>query len=78
MQYRIHIDMPMGEDQEDATKKALGVIGILEQNLDTIRSMGIESIGYRLGHDEDRQKSNYLSLNDNGHCSNKKLKIPVL
>ncbi len=78
MQYRIQIDMPMGEDQEDATKKALGVVGILEQNLDTIRSMGIESIGYALGHDEDRQKSTYLSLNDNGHCSNKKLKIPVL
>ena len=30
------------------------------------------SINYRLGHDEDRQKSNYMRKNENGHVTNKK------
>jgi hypothetical protein len=32
-------------------------------------------INYRLGNDQDRQKSNYLIKNQNGHVANKKLKI---
>jgi hypothetical protein len=34
-----------------------------------------DTINYRLGHDDDRQKSNYLDKNENGHVSNKKSKI---
>ena len=78
MEYRVHIDMPLGTEQEEALKKCSFIIGILENNLDGIRSIGVPSIGYRLGNDEDRQKSNYLELNENGHCSNKKSKISVL
>jgi hypothetical protein len=36
---------------------------------------GVDEVYYRLGHDDDRQKSNYLDKNENGHCSNKKLKL---
>jgi hypothetical protein len=35
----------------------------------------VEQVNYRLGHDEDRQKSNYLLKNENGHVSNKKCHI---
>jgi hypothetical protein len=37
--------------------------------------LDVECINYRLGHDDDRQKSNYLDKNENGHVSNKKSKI---
>ena len=30
-----------------------------------------------LGHDEDRQKSNYLDKNENGHVTNKKSRISL-
>ena len=32
---------------------------------------GLE-INYRVGNDTDRQKSNYLMINENGHVANKK------
>jgi hypothetical protein len=41
------------------------------------KSVNIEQINYRLGHDEDRQKSNYLMMDDNGHCSTKKTKVRI-
>jgi len=37
----------------------------------------VKEINYRLGHDEDRQKSNYFTKNENGHVNNKKSKIVV-
>jgi len=37
----------------------------------------VEQINYRLGHDEDRQKSNYLDKNENGHVTNKKSRISL-
>ena len=47
-----------------------------DQNL-KINSDDIEEFNYRLGHDEDRQKSNYMDKNENGHVSNKKTKIHI-
>tara|TARA_B100001094_G_scaffold333124_1_gene408820 strand:- start:47944 stop:48177 length:234 start_codon:yes stop_codon:yes gene_type:complete len=75
MEYRMHIDMPVGMDKEEAVKKSRYILGVIENNLGTIRAHGVESVNFRLGNDADRQKSNYLDVNENGHCSNKKSKI---
>jgi len=40
--------------------------------------MGITDINYRLGNDQDRQKSNYMIRNENGHIANKKSRINLL
>ena len=55
-QYRLHIDVPLGTDEEDAIPE-------------------ISGMNYRLGHDEDRQKSNYLMKNEEGHVNNKKNRL---
>ena len=75
MEYRMHIDLPVGNDEQEAIKKSKLILGIIENSIDSIKSFGVDTINYRLGHDEDRQKSNYLKINENGHCSNKKSKI---
>ncbi len=76
--YRIHIDMPLGTDQEEALSKIKSVMGhCISEEVDFFRSIGIDKIGIRLGHDDDRQKSNYLNINDNGHVSNKKTMIDI-
>ena len=76
--YRIHIDIPLGADQEEALSKINSVMGhCISEEADFFRSMGIDKIGIRLGHDDDRQKSNYLNINDNGHVSNKKTVIDI-
>ena len=63
--YRLHIDIPLGSDEEEAIKQA---------KLKTIVG-GVEQVNYRLGHDEDRQKSNYLNKTENGHVTNKKTRL---
>jgi hypothetical protein len=73
-QYRLHIDIPMPFTEEEATKKGNMIIELFMKN-NLMESLGIESMNYRLGHDDDRQKSNYLMKNENGHVNNKKCKI---
>ena len=73
-QYRLHIDIPMPFTEEEAIKKANMIIELfMKSNL--VESLGIEDVNYRLGHDDDRQKSNYMLKNENGHVNNKKCKI---
>ena len=72
MQYRLHIDIPLGHDEEEAielSKKLVSEGFKLPAE--------VKTINYRLGHDEDRQKSNYLIKNENGHVSNKKTRIDI-
>jgi hypothetical protein len=69
--FRLHIDIPLPYSEEEAIKMAKGIIATLDPN-----KLEVICIHYRLGHDEDRQKSNYLDKNENGHVSNKKCKIP--
>jgi hypothetical protein len=83
--YRLHIDIPLGEDEEKATHNAYLLIEELitehgrtipmALKLNLHEKYGVDEVYYRLGHDDDRQKSNYLDKNENGHCSNKKLKL---
>ena len=81
-QYRLHIDIPLGMDEKQAINKSKLLIqefmsshrsdlGFLNEKYD------IEQLNYRLGFDEDRQRSNYLDKNENGHVSNKKTRISI-
>lgn len=71
--YRLHIDIPMPFNENDARDFSLAIVSML--NKEKITSMGIDQINYRLGHDDDRQKSNYFMTNATGHVNNKKSKI---
>lgn len=75
--YRLHIDIPLGSDEEDAITIASQMISTLSthvRNRSKIDSC-IEGMNYRLGHDDDRQKSNYLMKDDEGHVNNKKIRL---
>ena len=82
--YRLHIDIPLGTDEAVAIYKGNLLIQELikehphRSDLTHINEKyQIEQVNYRLGHDEDRQKSNYFDKNENGHCTNKKTKISI-
>tara|TARA_R100000008_G_C3478019_1_gene112374 strand:+ start:316 stop:552 length:237 start_codon:yes stop_codon:yes gene_type:complete len=78
MDYRIHIDIPLPDtDEEKSARLTETVVAILEEKTGFFKANGIEKINYRLGHDEDRQKSNYLQKNENGHVTNKKSKVTL-
>jgi len=79
MQYRLHIDMPLGIDENAALDKAKAVMDrILNPiNKQYLLVQEIESVNYRVGHDEDRQRSNYLIQNENGHQNNKKCRVDI-
>ena len=73
-QYRLHIDIPLPFSEEESARKSELIISLLN-NMTFIEKLDISEINYRLGHDDDRQKSNYLMKNENGHVNNKKSKI---
>lgn len=71
--FRLHIDIPISaESLESAQSVAREVVSAI--NIHSFPS-GISELNYRLGHDDDRQKSNYLDMDAKGHCSNRKIKI---
>ena len=78
MPYRLHIDIPLNMSEDDARMASIQILGLLASE-DTqaivLNAIGVDEINYRLGHDDDRQKSNYLQKNENGHVNNKKSKI---
>jgi hypothetical protein len=73
-QYRLHIDIPMPFTEEEALKASELIVGAINNTI-LIDRCNITEINYRLGHDDDRQKSNYFMKNENGHVNNKKCKI---
>ena len=79
--YRLHIDIPLGSDEEKAinTTKHLMNWCFCDDRHQVMKmsQRGIDQINYRLGHDDDRQKSNYLHKNENGHVSNKKSRFSL-
>tara|TARA_Y100001938_G_scaffold133915_1_gene193798 strand:+ start:362 stop:610 length:249 start_codon:yes stop_codon:yes gene_type:complete len=81
--YRLHIDIPLGTDEDKAIYKSKLLIqellgGSSDKEIDHLNEKyNIEQVNYRLGHDEDRQKSNYLKKNENGHVTNKKIRISI-
>ena len=72
--YRLHIDIPLGGNESEAVVIANQIISMLSDKQKMI-GLGIEQVNYRVGHDEDRQKSNYLMKTDSGHVNNKKSRI---
>jgi hypothetical protein len=81
MSYRLHIDIPINGCEEDALKTASEIIRFCFDNnisAKTMNELRVEVVNYRLGHDEDRQKSNYFIKNENGHVNNKKSKVDYL
>ena len=74
--FRLHIDIPLSRTEQEAAQTAQAIIALLEHKVHPSRNVfAVDVINYRLGNDRDRQKSNYLIKNDNGHVANKKLKI---
>ena len=74
--YRLHIDIPLGHDEQTAIKVANDIMQWCFVDIDCLGDV-VEQVNYRLGHDEDRQKSNHLDKNENGHVSNKKSRINI-
>jgi len=72
--FRLHIDVPLTCGEAEAVAKAKEIMDMLNSK-DKMTGLGVDQINYRLGHDEDRQKSNYLIKTPSGHINNKKCKI---
>ena len=77
--FRLQIDIPIPASEDEAIHSSKRIMELFHFMIRS-KSFGnfdIDQINYRLGHDEDRQKSNYLDKNENGHVSNKKCKIQL-
>ena len=75
--HRLHIDIPIDTNEEESIYIAEAMISTITQHV-RLRSQinpQITGMNYRLGHDEDRQKSNYLMKDENGHVNNKKNRL---
>jgi len=79
--YRLHIDIPLEFEEDVAIEITNRIMDNINDYFKIVSDkrrhpLNIESsidvINYRLGHDDDRQKSNYLMKNEEGHVNNKK------
>jgi len=86
--FRLHIDIEIPENkigegpcsEQDAIATSKKIINYLIDNYHSakvLRELNIQNVNYRLGHDMDKQKSNYFKKNANGHVDNKKSKIVI-
>lgn len=78
MSYRLHIDIPINGDEAEALRVANEIIRFCLDNHAShkmLNELGVDQANYRLGHDEDRQKSNYFIKTPSGHVNNKKSRI---
>ena len=78
--YRLHIDIPLGPNEDDAIQQVKDLMHWHFSDPDAqekIKSLmgDVDQVNYRLGHDEDRQKSNYLNKTESGHVTNKKSRL---
>ena len=75
--YRLHIDIPLGTSEEEAIQIASQMVSTINTHVRDRAFIDpvIEGMNWRLGHDDDRQKSNYLDINENGHVTNKKCSV---
>ena len=72
-QYRLHIDIPIGTSEPEAVRVAQHLISSIATHVQLRSKIDeeVNGMNYRLGHDDDRQKSNYLMVDDEGHVNNK-------
>ncbi len=76
-QYRLHIDIPIGTSEPEAVRVAQHLISSIATHVQLRSKIDeeVNGMNYRLGHDDDRQKSNYLMVDDEGHVNNKKCRL---
>ena len=80
--FRLHIDLPLGEDESKAICAAQIAVDALEYGLkETQQSHSsptveeLKMFQYRLASDNDRGIKNYLVKDANGHVTKNKLKV---
>jgi len=76
--FRLHMDFPLTTDENGSVASVAVLINFFQTYKQELIDMGFSDINYRLGHDDDRQKSNYMIKNENGHVANKKSRIHLL
>lgn len=76
--FRLHMDFPLTTDENGSVASVAVLINFFQTHKQELIDMGFTDINYRLGHDDDRQKSNYMIKNENGHVANKKSRIHLL
>ena len=76
--FRLHMDFPLRTDENGSVASVAVLINFFQTHKQELIDMGFSDINYRLGHDDDRQKSNYMIKNENGHVANKKSRIHLL
>lgn len=76
--FRLHIDIPIPLDEAGAAALTEALVAdMLAAAVVRLETAGVREFNYRLGHDEDRQKSNYLLKTDSGHVVNKKSRVSI-
>ena len=76
--FRLHMDFPLTTVENGSIASTAVFLNFLRTHKQELIDMGITDINYRLGNDNDRQKSNYMIRNENGHIANKKSRINLL
>lgn len=76
--FRLHMDFPLTTNENGSIASVAVFLNFLQTHKQELIDMGITDINYRLGNDNDRQKSNYMIRNENGHVANKKSRINLL
>ena len=77
--FRLHIDIPLENMTVEQAQLFVQDLMTEFKDKDIVKDScyggSVIQVNYRLGHDDDRQRSNYMQINENGHCSNKKSKL---
>lgn len=77
--FRLFIDIPLEnlskEESIQLSKALMEAMNETVKNFTQTNENKIQEMNYRLGNDDDRQKSNYLDINENGHCSKHKSRM---
>lgn len=84
-QFRLFFDIPLGTDEDNAIAVAKSIVQWHFNDVEAMEKIqrltngrvDLSEINYRLGHDEDRQKSNYIDKTESGHVTTKKCRIAM-
>lgn len=79
--FRLHVDMQVEGDETSALRTCQEILNFAfdnHQSRKLLEDNKIKTVNYRLGHDDDRQKSNYFIKTPSGHVGNKKCRIIVI
>jgi len=84
--FRLHIDIPLSNDEEKATKFSQAIMDMLPGKIRSLQSgmtdvakiaREVTKVQFRLANDEDRSIRNYLIKDSEGHVSTKKTKVEL-